>query len=126
MAGASNLGEWLQLAAWDIKALFGDEDAKSHAEALREVNAQATPVDRLIYTAVESEEIAHTGVLGVLDSVGDTIRTAASNSVKSLSTFFKSLNFLLRNPWVILIVIGIAVVLLWPLVSRYLGIAKED
>lgn len=73
---ASNLGEWLQLAAWDIAAIFGDRDAASHAAALREVNSQATPTDRYIYNVVESEIVEGPKIpifSDLKDMLGDTI-----------------------------------------------------
>ena len=84
--GASNFGEWLQLAVWDIKALFGDQDAKSHAEALREVNAQATPLDREIYRVVESEVVEGPRI-PIFSDLADTL----GNSIKGIGGLVKNI-----------------------------------
>lgn len=65
---ADNFWEWFQLASWDIRAFFGDKDAASHASALRAVNAQKTPEDRWIYTAVTSQKVEFGGIVGAVRS----------------------------------------------------------
>lgn len=92
-----NIGEWLQLAAWDINAFFGDDDSASHAAALRAVNSKATPEDRLIYTTIESQKVEFGGILG-------TIRGIGKSAVTGLDGLLKSLSFVLRFFPVILIV----------------------
>ena len=94
-----SFGEWLQRTSWKIQAFFGDKDAAIHVESLDAVNRQKTAVDRAIYNAVESQEIKHTGFLGVLDSVGDTVRGFAKGVTNILGFSLKNIQ------WIILLVV---------------------
>lgn len=101
-----NIGEWLQLATWDVKAFFGDKDARSHADSLRAVNAQATEEDRYIYNAVQNAKIKHTGIIGA-------IHDAAQGLGKGVEGLFKMTGFLLKYfPW-ILLALGLAFAWTW-------------
>lgn len=92
-----NIGEWLQLAVWDVKAFLGDDDSRSHAEALRAVNSQKTPEDKEIYQTVESARIEHGGIVGV-------VRGLVGAAGQGLGSLFKMLILVLRFFPLILIV----------------------
>jgi hypothetical protein len=98
------LGNWIQLAKWDIAAFFGSSDAAAHAAAFREVQSQATPEDQYIYQLVESENIEHTGLLGDLQSSLDKFW---ANLRKVISIF----------PW---LAIGIGALVLFFFIFYYL------
>lgn len=102
---AQNLGEYLYQLSNSFKALFGDKDAAMHYQSLYEVNEGKTAQDREILERVEtaSKDFKHTGILGTMDSIGDTVRG-----------FFKGitslLGFSLKNiQWIIIFgVVGYA------------------
>jgi len=105
-----SFGEWWQLAVWNVKAALGDEDAKAHAQALRDVNRQATETDQQIFQAVESQDVEHEGLLGVLDDVGDGVRGIASGVAGIAGGAVKSFAFLGKNFSTILVIAIVAVV----------------
>ena len=111
-----SLGEWFQTAVWDVQAFFGDKDARSHAEALREVNSQRTEEDRMIYTTIESQDIHFTGVLGALDVAGNAIRGGAGELWSATGGFWQNLKKALKAlPWIVIAVgIGIGLYYIWP------------
>lgn len=84
-----SLGEWIQLATWDVKGFFGNADAKAHAASLREVNSQATPQDREIYQTVMSQKVEFGGIAG-------TIRALVKSAGEGLGSLFKMLGFVLK------------------------------
>lgn len=96
-----NLGEWIQYTIWDIKGRFGDKDAASHAQALWEVTHGTTATDRDIQERVESasKNFKHTGFLGVLDSVGDTVRGFAKGVTSILGFSLKNIQ------WIVLLAV---------------------
>lgn len=77
-------GEWLQLASWDVQAFFGDTDAAAHAQALRDVNSQATATDAWIYNTVESEQVSHGAFLDGLQSTLEGLWKALEAVLKYL------------------------------------------
>jgi len=92
--------EWVQKAVWDVKGVLGDKDAKSHADALREVNSQKTETDREIYKAVESQRVRFGGIIG-------TVKALVESAEKGFTNLLKTLSFILRNFPLVLIVAGI-------------------
>lgn len=107
-----NIGEWLQLATWDVKAFFGDDDARSHADSLRQVNSQATEEDRYIYNAVQNAKIQHKGIIGA-------IHAAAQGLGKGVEGLFKMTGFLLRYfPWILL---AVGLMFAWTWIAPALG-----
>jgi len=93
------LVEKIQLAVWDVKALFGDSDAKSHADALREVNSRKTPEDRAIYETVMSAKIEAGGIAG-------TVQGLFKSAVTGLDGLLKTVSFALRYFPLLLVAAG--------------------
>lgn len=94
-----SFGEWLQRSIWKVQAFFGDKDAAIHVESLDAVNSQKTEVDRIIYQTVEQEKIKHTGLLGVMDAVGDTVRGFTKGVTNILGFSLKNIQ------WIILLIV---------------------
>lgn len=98
------MGEWIQKAIWNVQAFFGDEDAKSHVEALNAVNKRATPEDIDIYERVEYQpEIKHTGFVGWLDSVGDSTRGIVNGIGETIKDIFNLAEFTTKHLIIIVV-----------------------
>ena len=120
-----SLGETIQATIWSIKALFGDQDAKAHLEALDEVNSQRTPVDVDIYDRTEysSDEFTHVGLWGILDSVGDSTRGIFKGFGGIVKGVFNGIEFVFKRFWVIIIAL-IVLVGAWYLINLKKAVGK--
>lgn len=99
-----NFWEKVQHAIWMFQAsVLGDKDAYIHAQSLEAVTKGTTAVDRDIQNRVEyaSRNFKHTGFLGVLDSVGNTVRGFAKGITNILGFSLKNIQWI-----IILIVVG--------------------
>lgn len=79
-----NFWEWVKYIDWKVESVFGLTEADrvsaaSHAESLYAVTHPTNAQDRAINDAINSYKIKHTGILGVLDNIGDQITFIVKN-----------------------------------------------
>ena len=113
-----SLGEFLQATIWSVQSIFGNKDAQSHLDALHQVNSQETEMDRDIFNRVEQPgiEFVHVGLLGVLDSVGDSVRGIVKGAGGIIKGLFNGIEFVFKKFWLILIAL-IVLVGAWYLIN---------
>lgn len=113
------MGEWIQKTIWRVQAIFGNKDAAIHLESLNSVNSQATEEDRDIWHRVEDQpDFQHAGLIGVLDSIGDSTRGIFSGIGKAIKDVFNIAEFTVKNIIKIAVVALVLVALYYFLVLR--------
>ena len=116
-AGSKNVWEWFQLAVWDVKGFFGNKDAKTHAESLRAVNSQATPVDREIYQTVTAGRVKFGGIAGAVQGL-------FKSAGKGLTGLIDTLSFILRF-FPLVLILGLAAYLIFYMkIFQKVGVKK--